>query len=110
MVITNGSWIVQHLLESLNLDPALNLELRSGTPVSKRQESLSTEIWRSISDDLSHSSLTMSFLLWGEKEGVGGSKEVRRRELVEVKRWEGKGHFVATHSAHFRPFTLPYIA
>ena len=33
------------------LDQALNLDLKSETPLSKSQKTLSVEIWKSISDD-----------------------------------------------------------
>ena len=33
------------------MNQALNLDLKSGTPLSKSQEGLSVEIWKSISDD-----------------------------------------------------------
>lgn len=35
----------------LGLDQSLNLDLESGTPLSKSYESLFVEIWKSISDD-----------------------------------------------------------
>ena len=80
------------------------------TPVSNGQESLSAELWRAISDDLSHKSLIMSYLLWREKEGVGGRGEVGARNREKEKRWEGKGYLlphILLISAS--PFTHPYM-